>query len=180
MNRTGLWIRTGVIVAITLIGVYLVFGPRRTPTTADLTWSGIKNNLATNINLGLDLKGGSHLVMRVKTEEYLKKLTQNNQLAAQQAAKDAKDESGQPYPIGDAAYIAQNGDFQLNINVNDPSKAQAVSDAIKKKVDFSAWTETINGGTINWALSKQAQAKLKDQATDQALKIIDSRINAFG
>ncbi len=37
------------------------------------SWEGIKNNLAKNINLGLDLKGGSHLVMRVKTEEYLKR-----------------------------------------------------------------------------------------------------------
>ena len=83
MNRTGLWIRTGVIVAIMLIGVYLVFGPRRTPTGTDFTWTGIKNNLANNINLGLDLKGGSHLVMRVKTEEYLKRLTQNDEAAAQ-------------------------------------------------------------------------------------------------
>jgi len=67
MNRTGLWIRTGVIIAITLIGIYLVFGPRHAPSASDFTWAGIKNNLANNINLGLDLKGGSHLVMRVKT-----------------------------------------------------------------------------------------------------------------
>jgi len=82
MNRTGLWIRTGVIVAIMLIGIYLVFGPRHTPTASDFTWAGIKNNLASNINLGLDLKGGSHLVMRVKTEEYLRRLTENNEAAA--------------------------------------------------------------------------------------------------
>src|SRR6478752_5447183 len=105
-NNTGLWIRTIIILGITLVGIYLVFGPRHRPTAADFTWQGIKNNLAANINLGLDLKGGSHLVMRVKTEDYLKKLTENNQLAALQAAKDAKDESGQPLPVGDAAYIA--------------------------------------------------------------------------
>src|SRR6476620_5976654 len=89
MNRTGLWVRTGVIVAIMLIGIYLVFGPRHAPTASDFTWAGIKNNLANNINLGLDLKGGSHLVMRVKTDDYLKEVTKNNEIAAVNAAKEA-------------------------------------------------------------------------------------------
>src|SRR5437764_7052266 len=134
MNRTGLWIRTGVIVAIMLIGVYLVFGPRRTPTGADFTWTGIKNNLASNINLGLDLKGGSHLVMRVKTEEYLKNLTINNETAALQAAKESKDDSGAPLPVTDASYVGDNGTYQFSISVTDPSAMQAVIDAVRKKV----------------------------------------------
>jgi preprotein translocase subunit SecD len=180
MKNTGLWIRTIIILGITLVGIYLVFGPRHTPTAADFTWQGIKENLAKNINLGLDLKGGSHLVMRVKTEDYLKKLTENNEAAALQAAKDAKDDSGQPYNVGDGSYVAENGTFQIIINVNDPNQASAVSDAIKKKVDLINWTENINGGTLTWTLPKQMQGRLKEQATDQALKIIESRINAFG
>ncbi|MCA1608433.1 MAG: hypothetical protein LC730_03100, partial [Acidobacteria bacterium] len=62
MKNSSLWIRTAIIAVITILGIYLVFGPRRTPTGADFTWQGIKNNLAENINLGLDLRGGSHLV----------------------------------------------------------------------------------------------------------------------
>ena len=99
MKNTGLLIRTAIIVVITLVGIYLVFGPRHTPTGSDFTWTGIKANLAQNINLGLDLKGGSHLVMRVKTDEYLKGLTTNNETAALQAAKEAKDDSGAPLPV---------------------------------------------------------------------------------
>jgi preprotein translocase subunit SecD len=90
MKNNSLWIRTVVIIVVTLAGIYLVFGPRRTPTSADFTWQGIKANLAENINLGLDLRGGSHLVMRVKTDEYLKKLTDLNAQAALTAAQDAK------------------------------------------------------------------------------------------
>ncbi|MEO7658367.1 MAG: hypothetical protein ABIV48_02025, partial [Pyrinomonadaceae bacterium] len=63
MKNTGLWIRTTIIIVITLAGFYLVFGPRRMPTAQDFTWQGAKDNLSQNINLGLDLKGGSHLVM---------------------------------------------------------------------------------------------------------------------
>ncbi len=82
MKNTGLLIRTGIIVAVTLIGIYLVIGPRgRSISAEDFSWQGIKNNVANNINLGLDLKGGSHLVMRVKTDEYLAELTRNNENA---------------------------------------------------------------------------------------------------
>jgi preprotein translocase subunit SecD len=180
MKNTGLLIRTIIIVVITLTGIYLVFGPRRTPTLHDFTWEGVKENLANNINLGLDLKGGSHLVMRVKTEEYLKRLTENDESAAVLAAKEAKDENGAPLPVTDGSYVADNGNYQVTVNVSDPSKIQAVIDAIKKKIDFVNWTQSTSGNSILWSLSAQAQARLKDQATDQAYRIIDSRINAFG
>jgi preprotein translocase subunit SecD len=174
MKSNSLLIRTLIILAITLIGIYLVFGPRGTVSASDFTWQGIKNNLARNINLGLDLKGGSHLVMRVKTDDYLKTLTENNQSAALTAATDEK------LPVADGSYVAENGNYQITLNLTDASKAQEVIDAAKKKVDFSGWTETVSGNSIVWSLPPQAQAVLKEQATEQAMKIIDSRINAFG
>ncbi len=167
-------IRTVIILAITLLGIYLVFGPRRTVNAGDFSWSGIKQNLAENINLGLDLKGGSHLVMRVKTDDYLKTLTENNKEAALTAAKDAQ------LPVDDGNSVAENNNYQVSIKVTDPSKAQEVIDAVKKKVDFSGWTESTNGNTIAWSLPVQAQNVLKDQAVTQAEKIIESRINSFG
>lgn len=181
MKKTGLLIRTGIIVAIMLVGIYLVFGPRRTPTATDLSWSGIKQNLAENINLGLDLKGGSHLVMRVKTEEYLKRLTENNEAAAVLAVKDAKDESGSPLGItAEGVAATEGGDYAVTLTVADASKLQAAIDAVKKKVDFSVWTESTSGGSVTWSLPKQQQLVMREQATEQALKIIESRINAFG
>lgn len=166
--------------AIAVAGVYLVFGPRHAPSGHDFTWQGIKENLAHNINLGLDLKGGSHLVMRVKTEEYLKRLTENNEVAVLNAAKEAKDEAGNPLPVTDASYVADPGKYQVVLNVSDTSKNDAIIDAVKKKVDLVNWTQSTSGNSIVWTLPTQAQSTLKQQATDQALKIIDSRINAFG
>ncbi len=174
MKNNSLVVRTVIILVITLIGAYLVFGPRGEVSASNFTLDGIKNNLARNINLGLDLKGGSHLLMRVKTDDYLKKLTENNETAALGAAKEAQ------LPVGDASYVAENGNYQVTLNMTDASKAQDVLDAVKKKVDFTAWTQSTNGNSIIWSLPTQAQAKLKEQATDQAMKIIDSRINAFG
>ncbi len=180
MKNTGLLIRTAIIIVITVVAVYLVFGPRRAPNASDFSLQGVKDNLAKNINLGLDLKGGSHLVMRVKTEEYLKRLAENNESAALLAAKEAKDEAGNPLGVTDGSVVAENGNYQVKINLTDASKAAAVIDAVKKKVDFVNWTESTSGNSIVWSLPAQAQGRLKEQATEQALKIIDSRINAFG
>ncbi|HEY8560067.1 MAG TPA: protein translocase subunit SecD [Pyrinomonadaceae bacterium] len=182
MKNSSLWIRTAIIIVITLIGIYLVFGPRRVPTGNDFTWSGIKQNLSENINLGLDLKGGSHLVMRVKTDDYLKTLTENNAQAALTAAKEARDADGNPLPVTDVSSVAENGNYSVTLNLSDASKADAVIEEVNKKVDFQTqWgSPAKSGNSIIWSLPARAQEVMKDQAVEQALKIIESRINAFG
>jgi preprotein translocase subunit SecD len=112
--------------------------------------------------------------MRVKTDDYLKSLTDNNAQAALNAAQVAK------LPATDVSTTAENGNYAVALKLSDASQAQAVIDEVKKKVDFAKWTETQNGDTITWSLPLQEQASLKDQAVEQELKIIDSRINAFG
>jgi preprotein translocase subunit SecD len=174
MKNSSLWIRTIIILAVTLIGIYLVFGPRRAPVANDFTWQGIKNNLAGNINLGLDLKGGSYLVMRVKTDEYLKVLTENNAQAALSAGKDAQ------LPVGEVSTVAENGTYSITLPVTDTARTQEVIDAVKQKVDFVNWTENASGNAVSWSLPTANQNLLKDQAVEQALRIIESRINAFG
>ncbi len=176
MKNSSLLIRTAIILVITVIGIYLVFGPRGSISAQDFTWSGIKQNLAQNINLGLDLKGGSHLVMRVKTEEYLAKLTQDSKDAALKAAQDAQ------LPVSEASAIAENNTYQITVVATDSSKTQEIIDEVNKKVGFdpNLWTQSTSGNNITWTLPLQAQSRLKEQATDQALRIIESRINAFG
>src|SRR6476661_2678599 len=174
MKNNSLWIRTGIILAITIVGAYLVFGPRHAPTAADFTWQGIKNNLASNINLGLDLKGGSHLVMRVKTDDYLKTMTEGDEQAALNAAQESK------LPVTGSSHVAAGGQFTVTLELSDPAQADAVVEAVRKKVDFGQWSESRSGNTITWSLPSNVQTTLKNQAVEQALKIIESRINAFG
>ena len=174
MDTNRLWIRTIIILIVTFAGIYLVFGPRRAPTSADFTWEGIKANLAENINLGLDLRGGSYLVMRVKTDDYLRTLTENTAQAALTAAQDAQ------LPVTGNSIVAENGNYSISLQLSDPNQAQAVIDAVKQKVDLVNWTESNDGNSVSWTLPSNIQTVLKNQAVDQALKIIDSRINAFG
>ena len=177
MKKKNLLTRVIIIAIVSVVGIYLVIGPRRRPNLKDFTWSGIKQNLKSNIHLGLDLQGGSHLVMRVKTEEYLRRLTEENYTAAQNAAKDAGFQvKGGQADIG-------GGNHRVVLQLADPSKAAEVKEAVEKKVelgDTNIWSYSPSGDTISWTMTQAAQRTLSDNATTQALNIIDSRINALG
>ncbi len=174
MKNNTLWFRTGLIVIVALVGIYLVFGPRRAPNANDFTWEGIKANLAENINLGLDLKGGSHLVMRVQTDDYLKTLTEGSAQAAETAARDAQ------LPVTGSSVTAAGGTYSFTINVSDPAQANAVVEKVRERVDLVDWSQDTDGGAVSWSLPSTVQTVLKNQAVDQALKIIESRIDLFG
>ncbi len=177
MKKTNLLTRVIIITIVTIGGLYLVIGPRHRPTLQDFSWSGLKRNLASNIHLGLDLQGGSHLVMRVKTEEFLRRLTEENYVAAQNAAKDAGHE-----PKGGRA-DTNPGNYRVVLQIPDASKAAEIKDAVEKKVelgDTSVWNYSASGDTLTWAMTAPAERLLADNATTQALNIIDSRINALG
>jgi preprotein translocase subunit SecD len=173
MKKKNLIQRIIIIAIVTLGSLYIVIGPRHRPTRQDFTWTGIKKTLSDNIRLGLDLKGGTHLVMRVKTEEYLKTLTKSNALAAQTAAQD------QGYQV-QANADTDNGNYRVVLTASDPAKLDEIRDAVANKVDLRDWTASTSGNTITWTLPTAAQRELSRQAVDQALKIIESRINSVG
>ncbi len=178
MKKKSLRFRVIIITLVTIAGLYLVIGPRRRPTLRDFTWSGIKATLATNIHLGLDLQGGSHLVMRVKVEDYLKRLTEEAYAAAQNAAKDGG------FQIKDGRFETNPGNYRVILDAADPSKVNDIKSAIDQKIielaDTSVWAYSASGGQMTWTMTNTAQRSLSADAAKQALDIIDRRINALG
>jgi preprotein translocase subunit SecD len=144
MKKKNLLQRTIIIVLITLAGLYVVIGPRRRPTLHDFSWSGIKATLATNIHLGLDLKGGSHLVMRVKTDEVLKTLTLADAVAIEKAVKDAG------LPLKEVRPETGNGSYRITLETTDSSKLPEIEETAKTKLgaDLSVWTSSVSGNTV--------------------------------
>lgn len=176
MKKKNLVQRTVIIVLVTLIGIYVVIGPRRRPTRHDFTWTGIKATLKENIHLGLDLKGGTHLVMRVKTDEVLKSLTLADASVIEKAAKD------KGLPVKEARPETAAGSYRIVVETTDASKLPEIEQAAKEKLgsDLSSWTSSISGNSIVWTLPTSAQAIIAEQATDQAQRIIESRLDAVG
>ena len=174
MKNSNLWIRTAIILAITIFGIYLVIGPRGSFKASDFTWRGLQNNIRENINLGLDLKGGLHLVMRVNTDKYLADTTSSNADAAFNAAKKAN------LPVTENSFENQNGNYSFTLTTSDAAKAGEIAEAVKRSVDLVNWDQSISGGNITWTLPAQVQSRMAQEVTEQTMKIIGSRIDSLG
>ena len=176
MKKKNLLQRVIIIAVVTLVGLYLVIGPRRRPTLKDFTWSGIKATLAPNIHLGLDLQGGSHLVMRVKTEEFLKRLTEENcrrRSNCRQGCGISKSRRSRRHRIR-----------QLSRRSRTRRSIQGHRNQRGSREEGRTWLTLLHGpysasgNQISWTMTPTAERVLADNATTQALNIIDSRINA--
>src|SRR5215468_6287199 len=73
------------IFAVVLICLYMVIGLPSFPTS----WAQIKDNFARQIKLGLDLQGGTHLILQVQTQEAIAQETDQtvDRLTTQMRAK---------------------------------------------------------------------------------------------
>jgi preprotein translocase subunit SecD len=169
--------RVIIIAVVTLLGLTAILWPGRAPTAGDFTLAGINNILRRNINLGLDLRGGSHLVMQVQVQDYLKRLTETTAVGVQTAAK------AQGYDVKEVRPEVNGNDYRIVLVANDASKVTEMRDQLPRKVndfDPSVWTSSASGNTITWDMTDRAKTDLGARATQDALKIIDSRINALG
>src|SRR5215475_7901411 len=91
MNR-NLRVRSIVIAAITALCLIIMFGPwhKTGKSVSDFYKpSKLKENLSENIKLGLDLRGGTHLVMQVQADDAIKALTDGNVLKTDSELKKA-------------------------------------------------------------------------------------------
>src|ERR1043165_9557786 len=128
-----------IILVVTLAGVAVIFKPHHKLTAQDFTsWSQIKQNLGENIHLGLDLKGGAHLVMQVQVDDVIKKLTQRNAESARAKLQEKK------LPFTD---VKTEGINQVIITVPDPSKNGDIVREIEN--DFGqGWTVSDRGAQV--------------------------------
>ncbi len=172
--------RTIIIVLVTLVGLYLVLMPspkERWPNAKDFTsWTQVKENLSNNINLGLDLRGGSHLVMQVQTNDVIKSISQKNVEVAEAKLK----EKGWPYTEIKATDVDE-----ITITLPDRSRAADIINELEREFnahtsEARGWSGTEKGNSIVFKFAEDAQNIERERATMLAKEIIDKRVNEFG
>jgi preprotein translocase subunit SecD len=169
--RNNLTARTVVIVVTLLLCVFGIVGFPK--SKADL-----EENLRRNIRLGLDLKGGSHLVLQVQVQDAAK-------ADADQTIERMKEELRK-----------QNIDY-ASMDRNDPTR---VEDADKVEITVkgvpatksSAFRSLINERFSNWVLTTQSSTDysmrlkpsdlvaLKRETVERSIQTISQRINMLG
>ncbi len=157
------------IVAVILVCVYVLIGTPTFPTSVQQ----VKDNFSHQIKLGLDLQGGTHLILQVQVQEAIAQETDQtvDRLISQLRAKDIHyDEIRR---VDDTHILVRNVDPTQLSTFRDIVSAQYsnVWDMSPTAGDPSGYTLTLRTGAI---------AQIQDQTMTQSLETIERRINALG
>lgn len=180
--RKNLRSRVFIIAITTLVSLLLIFYPRtvdeqgRKRTAQEMlqdftSWTAIKANMSSHIKLGLDLKGGSHLLMQVKTDDVMKQIGENNARQIEEILKKAN------IPVKSSA---SPGLGQITVELNDAGRFDEAQTKIKNELGPDWEFSKPNATTLSYRLNDVAADERRRQAFDQAMEIIENRVNAFG
>ncbi len=176
MNKT-LLIKTVFILAITIVflaGIFL--GPISDWGTNwnVLTSKGVAAALQKSIHLGLDLKGGTHLILQVQVNDAVNAEASRaiERLKEQMRAKNLT------YADISQPDVANNPDHILIKGVPPEASGDLRSIVQDQLPDYDLASLPDN----NWSLSMKAQAlaELKNRAVQQAIETIRNRIDQLG
>ena len=172
MSHQKVWTRVAVILVVLIasIAAYVASGVSRVKTdVTGETTPGIKDYLKNGIRLGLDLKGGIHLVLQVQTDDALK-------IEADEAIAHLNEQNKeQNLRLGT---VNRTGPASFTATVNADTDQDKLQDAVKK---FLPGWEYSRQGTL-WAFNLAAPARktLSEEAVAQAVETIRNRIDQFG
>jgi preprotein translocase subunit SecD len=174
----NLRIRGIVIAVVTALCLVIMFGPWNKPkgysrTASDFfKASKLRQNLTENIRLGLDLKGGTHLVMQVKVDDVIKQITQDDR----EKAEDELKKAGIPFS---AVKAPANG--VVVIETPDASRHKEIIEKIQPFFGDS-WSDSTsaNPASVTFTLSNSAADQFRRDASEQAKIIIEQRVDQFG
>src|ERR1700734_1955026 len=156
------------ILIVILICLYGLLGLPTFPTSL----TQLKANLADRIKLGLDLKGGSHLVLQVQVDEAI---GQRCDQAVDQLTKQVREKK---VIVGD---IRRVDDTHIEVDNVDTNTSGAFRDLITTQ--FTDWAMSPAAGVVNGYLLTMRPtviADLRHETMEQALETITRRINALG
>jgi preprotein translocase subunit SecD len=156
------------IALVVLVCAFGLIGLPQLPTS----FGQVKQNLADRIRLGLDLKGGSNLVLQVQVDEAI---GQRCDEAIDQLKKILHDKN---VNFGEVRRV---DDTHVLVRDIAPSSASPFRDLINDQ--FTDWAMSPAAGENNGYLLAMKPTVVKDlrtQTMDQALETITRRINALG
>ena len=157
------------IVAVLLICLWGIFGASKGVTGADLT-----EGLTKRIHLGLDLKGGAHLILQVKVEEAIFAETGNTAARIQQDLKKANLTYSQVY-VPDQAKPES-----IRVEGTPVASSNAVESLLDSKYSSIYNVASGSDGSFTLTMKPMQLAALDKKTVQQAIDAIGDRVNALG
>ncbi len=150
MNKSLTW-RIGLVLAVVVLSIVMLVPPK------------------DKINLGLDLKGGMHLILQVVTDQAITIQTDNNVNQLKNTLKEGS------IKFDKVIRKAFNRIEITGTGLDDERKIRDILDD-----DYRDWTYSFGGNLISLNLRPNIENQLRDQAVEQALETIRNRVDEFG
>jgi preprotein translocase subunit SecD len=168
MNPNLKW-KAVFILAVIVICIYAIIGLPTFPTSL----AQIKDNFAHQIKLGLDLQGGTHLILQVQVQEAIAQETDQtvDRLTTQMRDKNIRYEE-----------VRRVDDTHILVRNVPPDHLSAFRDLINDQFN-SRWEMAPAAGDpsgYTLTLRPSAVAQIQEITMTQSVETIDRRINALG
>jgi preprotein translocase subunit SecD len=168
MNKNLSW-KLVVIVGILLVFLFGIFGVPK-----DLSGKGVLAAIADRIHLGLDLRGGTHLILQVQVNDAVN-VDSDNAIARlkedMRARKINYADITKPDPVNRPDMVVVKG--------VPPEQASDFKSIVSERLpEYDASSGAENSWTV--AMKVQSLKDLKDRAVAQAIETIRNRIDQLG
>jgi preprotein translocase subunit SecD len=157
------------ISAVIVFCLYFLFGYPTFPTS----YAQVKDNFKKQIKLGLDLQGGSHMVLQVQVQEAVAQETDTTVDRLTTAVRDKNVHYDEVRRVDDTHILIRN---------IDPSQYSVLSNIVGTQYN-NVWDIAPAAGEANsytLTLRPGAVAAIEEQTVTQAKDTIEQRINALG
>jgi preprotein translocase subunit SecD len=122
------------------------------------------------IKLGLDLKGGVHLVLRVHTDDALR-------LETETALERMRSELAKAGAAGVSGTVVDVTTFELT---GVPDAQSALVRQLATDIEATFNRESASGGRYRFTMKPNVRQQLAEETVRQAIRTIENRVNAFG
>ncbi len=168
MNK-NLWARTAFIIAVLIVFLFGIFG-----IPQSLSGQGLATAILQRIHLGLDLKGGTHLILQVMVNDAVNADTDR---AIERLKDDLKSHNIAYSEIVKLDPTAHPD--QIQVKGVPPDATTDLRNLVAERLpDYDLVSGTENNWTVT--MKPQAEAQLKNQAVTQAIETIRNRIDQLG
>jgi preprotein translocase subunit SecD len=168
MNPNLKW-KAVFILGVILICFFFIFGLPTFPTS----FAQMKDNFTHQIKLGLDLQGGTHLILQVQVQEAISQETDQtvDRLTTQMRAKGIRYDEVRR--IDDTHIVVRNVPSDQLSQFRD-----LVHDQLEINWELSPAPGEVNASLLT--LRQSAIARIQESTMSQSLETIERRINALG
>ena len=157
------------ILAVIVFCMYFLFGYPTFPTS----FAQVKDNFKNQIKLGLDLQGGSQLILEVQVQEAVAQETDTTVDRLSTTLREKNVHYDEIRRVDDTHILVRN---------IDPSQYSVLSDIVSTQYN-NVWDIAPAAGETNsftLTLRPGAVAAIQEQTDTQATETIEQRINALG